>query len=292
VAAVSTVEAERAFRTCERITRSRARNFYFGIRLLPQDKRMALCAVYAMSRRIDDIGDGPGSPADRLAELDEVRSSLPEAHPGADDPLLSALGYARRRFELPMDAFEDLLDGVEMDVAGAVYGRFEDLEVYCRRVAGSIGRLSTAIFGPSRPERASALADELGVAMQLTNILRDVGEDLSMGRVYLPRADLERFGCAPEPLHAARADVDRLIRWEAGRAREWFARGLRVLPLLDARSAACVSAMAGIYRRILDRIELHPTAILERRVGLPAWEKAWVAVRSLAGPRSSVGVGG
>jgi phytoene synthase len=289
---MSTVEAGRAFRTCERITRSRAGNFYYGIRLLPQDKRMALCAVYAMSRRIDDIGDGPGSPADRLAALAEARESLTEALPGAEDPLLSALGHARRRFRLPMDAFEDLLAGVEMDVAGATYGRFEDLEVYCRRVAGSIGRLSTAIFEATRPERASVLADELGVAMQLTNILRDVREDLSMGRIYLPRADLERFGCAPEPLHAAPADVHRLIRWEAGRVRGWFARGLRLLPLLDVRSASCVSAMAGIYRRILDRIERDPTAILERRVGLPAWEKAWVAARSLAGPRSPVGVGG
>jgi phytoene synthase len=282
---VSQVGADLAFRTCARITRARAGNFYYGIRLLPPEKRLALCAVYAISRRIDDIGDEPAPTAEQLERLEAVRRSLDGIRADSSDPLVAALGYAAARFPLPPEALTDLLDGVEMDVRGTTYDRFEDLEVYCRRVAGSIGRLSVAIFGSTRPDRASVLADELGVALQLTNILRDVREDLSMGRLYLPRQDLERFGCGPEPLHAAPAAVDRLIRWEAGRAREWFDRGLRLLPLLDARSASCVSAMAGIYRRILDRIERHPTSILERRVGLPAWEKAWVAARSLAAAR-------
>ena len=290
MAAVSQTEAERAFRTCERITRSRAVNFYYGIRLLPHQKRLALCAVYAVSRRIDDIGDGPAPAADKVAMLEDVRTSLARVRPDDPDPLVAALGYAADRFPLPLDALSDLVDGVEMDVRGTSYARFEDLELYCRRVAGSIGRLSASIFGSARPERAAALADELGVAMQLTNILRDVREDLSMGRLYLPREDLERFDAWPEPVHAAPRSVDRLVRWEAGRAREWFARGLRLLPLLDARSASCVSAMAGIYRRILDRIERHPTSVLERRIGLPVWEKAWVAARSLAAPRPPAGV--
>ena len=140
-----------------------------------------------------------------------------------------------------------------------------------------------SIFGPSDPVRASGLADDLGVAMQLTNILRDVHEDGGRGRVYLPGEDLERFGCPPDPQAAPEDRLAALIRYEAARARDWFDRGLALLPLLDQRSAACVSAMAGIYRRILGRVAREPHVILERRISLPAWEKAWVAARSLTG---------
>jgi len=153
---------------------------------------------------------------------------------------------------------------------------------YCRRVAGSVGRLSLAVFGSEDGERAVPLADALGVALQLTNILRDVVEDRSFGRVYLPRQDAESVGCAPE-LTGPPAEVARLVAFECGRAGQWFAEGLQLLPLLDRRSRACVSAMAGIYRRLLDRIERDPIAVTQRRVCLPAWEKAVVAARSLAG---------
>ena len=150
------------------------------------------------------------------------------------------------------------------------------------RVAGSMGRLSVAVFGSSDRARASALADDLGVAMQLTNILRDVREDLERGRIYLPVEDRRRFDC--ENLAAAPApDVGRLIAFEVTRAREWFDRGLGLLALIDARSSACVKAMTGIYRRILERIAEDPASVMERRVSLPPWEKTWVAVRSLAG---------
>jgi phytoene synthase len=165
-------------------------------------------------------------------------------------------------------------------VRGESYETFEELVVYCRRVAGSIGRLSLAIFGTSDRERAELLADDLGVAMQLTNILRDVREDLDRGRVYLPREDLNRFGCAE--LHAApRSAFETLMAFEVARARQWFDRGLALLDLIDGRSGACVGAMTGIYRRILDRIERDPPTVLERRVSLPPWEKTWVAFRSL-----------
>jgi len=171
---------------------------------------------------------------------------------------------------------------VEMDVRGQSYETFEQLELYCRRVAGTIGRLCLAIFGSSDPPRAQALADDLGVAMQLTNILRDVREDSERGRVYLPAEDRRRFGS--EDLRAMGADqLANLIAFEVDRAREWFDRGLLLLELLDRRSTACVCAMTGIYRRILDRIAVQPEAVMERRISLPAWEKTWVAVRSLTG---------
>lgn len=270
---------EEAYRSCEALTRERAGNFYYGIRLLPGTKRRAMCAVYAFARRVDDIGDG-GDPADRkLALLTGVREEL-EARNGT--PMRIALADAERRFALPRDALADLIAGVEMDVRGERYATFDELVVYCRRVAGSIGRLCLAIFGSSDPATAVPLADDLGVAMQLTNILRDVREDLDRGRIYLPAEDRRRFGC--EDLAAAPpAQFERLVAFEVARAREWFDRGLGLLDLIDARSGSCVSAMSGIYRRILERIDRAPQAVLHRRVSLPPWEKGWVALSSLAG---------
>ena len=165
---------------------------------------------------------------------------------------------------------------------GASYETFEDLVVYCRHVAGSIGRLCLAIFGVEDRETAIPLADDLGVAMQLTNILRDVREDGERGRVYLPAEDLRRFG-VDDPATAPVAALAELIRFEAARNREWFARGLVLADLLDSRSSSCLLAMTGIYRGILERIERQPTEILERRISVPVWEKAWLAARSLAG---------
>jgi 15-cis-phytoene synthase len=282
-----------AFRHCEEVTRTRARNFYYGIRLLPRAKRRALCAVYAFARRVDDIGDGSLRSDERLRLLAEAWRGVEGSSPDSPDPILSALGYARERFALPMEAFGDLIDGVEMDAGGATYAAFADLEVYCRRVAGSIGRLSVGVFGASDPA-AMLLADDLGVAMQLTNILRDVREDLDRRRVYLPGEDLDRFGCGIDPAAAPVEAIRSLVRFEVGRARSWFSRGLPLLPLLDPRSASCVSAMTGIYRRILDRIERHPEQVVHGRVSIPPSEKAWVAARSLAeaAGKSLLGMGG
>jgi 15-cis-phytoene synthase len=275
------METREAYRTCERLTRKAAANFFYGIRLLPGEKRRAMSAVYAYARRVDDIGDG-SLPSDRkLAELRAVRAALIEGD--HDDAVMVALADARGRFPLPESALTDLLDGVEMDVTGARFESFDELVVYCRAVAGSIGRLCVGIFGASDMERAVPLADDLGVAMQITNVLRDVREDYARGRVYLPGEDLRRFGCS-EDLQASPPDASAaLIRFEAARGREWFARGLGLLPLVDARSRACIRAMTGIYRRILGQIERDPQQIMSRRVSLPAWEKAWVAARSLSG---------
>jgi 15-cis-phytoene synthase len=275
------METREAYRTCERLTRRAAANFYYGIRLLPPGKRRAMSAVYAYARRVDDIGDG-NLPADRkLAELRAMRTSL--AQGDSDDAVMVALKDARARFSLPEKAFTDLLDGVEMDVTGARFETFDELVVYSRAVAGSIGRLCLAIFGASDMSRAMPLADDLGVAMQITNVLRDVHEDYERGRVYLPAEDLRHFECAENLETSTPEACAALIRFEAGRGREWFERGLGLLPLIDARSRACVRAMTGIYRRILSQIERDPQQIMSRRVSLPAWEKAWVAARSLAG---------
>jgi phytoene synthase len=272
---------DEAYGSCEALTRAAAANFYYGIRLLPPEKRRAMCAVYAFARRVDDIGDGD-EPGDRKLELlATARADLTSTNGSL---MRVALADSEQRFGLPRDALTDLISGVEMDVHGYRYETFEELVVYCRRVAGSIGRLCLAIFGSSDAVTADRLADDLGVAMQLTNILRDVREDLDNGRVYLPAEDLRRFGC--EDLRRAPADgFARLISVEADRAREWFDRGLGLLDLLDGRSASCVAAMTGIYRRILDRIDRTPGVVLEHGVSLPPWEKTWVTLRSLAGAR-------
>jgi phytoene synthase len=283
------IEVEYAYRDCDRITREAAANFFYGIRLLPRAKRDAMSAVYAFARRIDDIGDGDLGTEAKLAALAAEHDNLAAVAHGAGivgDPVTVALAHARRRYDLPLDALELLIDGVELDVRDTRYESFDELVDYCRAVAGSIGRLCLAIFnGGADGNGAGRLADDLGVAMQLTNILRDVREDHGLGRVYLPAEDLRRFGCdalaGADPDHAAA-----LIRFEAARAREWFDRGLGLVDLLDSRSAACVLAMTGIYRSILDRIEREPDAVLRRRISLAGWEKAWVAARSLAGMRA------
>jgi phytoene synthase len=310
-----------AYKHCESITRAQAANFYYGIRLLPPRRRRAMCAVYAFARRVDDVGDGSLPRAEKLRRLDAEASALSALEASepqstfAADPVLAALADAHVRFALPPGALGELIEGVRMDVDGVTYERFDDLVLYCRRVAGAIGRVCLAIFDtrernlldepdPGRLE-AERLADDLGVALQLTNILRDIREDAENGRVYLPTEDLRRFGliAAGEEGKAAAALaalahgeggesewLHALMRFEAGRAQAWFHRGLALGSTLDRRSAACVLAMAGIYHRLLDRIEAHPEQALRERISLPAREKVWVAARSvLASDRRSFG---
>jgi 15-cis-phytoene synthase len=291
-----------AYRHCEEITWSQARNFSYGIRLLPPPKRRALSAVYAFARRIDDIGDG-SLPADqKLTALSQARAEVTAlaaetqspagTGPGHDDarqqdPVLIALADAGRRFPIPLAAFGELIDGCEADVRGTSYATFDDLHHYCRCVAGSIGRLSLGVFGTRDVATAAPLADALGVALQLTNILRDIREDYGTGRVYLPAEDFKRFGTELRPNGSGGpADDPKLVElvvFEADRARDWYARGLRLMPMLDRRSAACTGAMAGIYYRLLQSIAASPDAVLHRRVSLSAGQKATVAAKALAG---------
>jgi 15-cis-phytoene synthase len=325
------MDAHAAYRHCEEITWSQARNFSYGIRLLPPAKRQALAAVYAFARRIDDIGDGDLPKPAKLAALAGARASVtalatpahaparnggpssrdgsppggngspPEAGsppgvaPGpAGDLVLVALADAAGRFDIPLAAFGELIDGCEADVRGTTYRTFDDLLHYCRCVAGSIGRLSLGVFGTDDVATAAPLADSLGVALQLTNILRDIREDYLGGRVYLPAEDFERFGCSledaplpgrpvqPAPGDGANGDkLAALVEFEAQRASAWYTKGLALMPLLDWRSAASAGAMAGIYFRLLERIAATPRVVLERRMSLSTREKALVAGRSL-----------
>jgi phytoene synthase len=288
------VNADEAYAECERITWEQARNFAYGIRLLPLEKRRGLAAVYAYARRIDDIGDGDLPKAEKALRLEAAREQVfalvNKDNPDDADPVLVALADVGSRFDIRLEAFGELVDGCLADVNEATYETFDDLLYYCRCVAGSIGRLSLGIYGATRPERQNKMADDLGVALQITNILRDVREDYLNGRVYLPREDLAKFGCEielgnsePYTTHAQRARFASLVDFEAARAREWYGSGLRLLATIDRRSAACTGAMAGIYRRLLEKIASNPSAVLNGRMSLPAGEKALVAVQSLAG---------
>jgi 15-cis-phytoene synthase len=283
-----------AYQHCEQVTRTEARNFSYGIRLLPPAKRRALSAVYAFARRVDDIGDGTLPADEKLAALSDARAAIAGlegagAEAAGDDLVLVALADAARQLPIPLAAFGELIEGCEADVRGTRYATFGELEHYCRCVAGSIGRLSLGVFGSSSPKVAEPLADALGIALQLTNILRDIREDLGNGRVYLPAEDLQRFGADLRPgrdLDSLPGDhaLHDVMRFEAERAFAWYAKGLRLLPLLDRRSAASAGAMAGIYLRLLEQqIVADPAAALRQRQSLPGKAKAMVAVRALAG---------
>ena len=276
---------EDAYGQCEAITTAQARNFSYGIKLLPKPKRQAMSALYAMARRIDDIGDGDAPTADKLRALAEVRKALGDigaGTPDPSDPVAVALADTAHRYPIPMPALDEIIQGCEMDAEGTVYRTFEDMVGYCRRVAGSVGRLSLAVYGTESPDRAAPLADSLGVALQITNILRDIVEDhRDMGRVYLPVADRDRFE-VPDDLSGPVDNLVGLIAFEAAQAEEWYERGLKLLPLLDWRSRACTAAMAGIYRRLLLAIQRDPAAVLRGRMSLPGRTKAAVAARALA----------
>jgi phytoene synthase len=260
-----------------------------------------MCAAYAFARRVDDIADGTLSEEEKLNALEEAERSLAAltdpttAMAVSGDPVLVALIDARERFAFEPRTLVELVEGVRMDVRGASYEDFDQLVLYCRHVAGTIGRVCLSIFTDGAPlsETQTSLADDLGVAFQLTNILRDVREDAETGRVYLPAEDLRRFAVitagdeprAPAMLASiarASAGLVELVGFEAERAEQWFRRGIGVVELLDRRSGACVGAMAGIYRRVLERVAADPQRALRERVSLPAPEKAWVAARAMA----------
>jgi 15-cis-phytoene synthase len=273
--------SELAYEHCRRIARASGSSFYAGMRLLPPDRRAALFAVYALARQIDDIADGDLGDNQKLAALEHTRSELSRIGESVE-PVLVAVADAASRFPIPLQAFGDLIDGAEMDTHGATYETFAELERYCRCVAGSIGRLALGVFDCSDRVRGSVLADDLGVALQIGNVLRDVAEDVANGRVYLPRDDLERFGVVAVD-GRLEGSVDLLIAFEAQRGLEWLDRGLDLVPLLDRRSASAVLAMAGKYRVLLDRIAEEPSLVLNGRLSLRRWEKGLVLARSLAG---------
>jgi phytoene synthase len=286
----SSTELAAAYALCERIVGSQAKNFSYGIRLLPGPKRRALSAIYAFARRVDDIGDGDLPHEQKLAGLAETRRQAEHPERFPEDPVLVALADAARRYPIDLGAFGELVDGCELDQVGTAYQTWDELAVYCRDVAGSIGRLSLAVFNPpalhSDPKPTEELADKLGLALQLTNILRDVREDLQGGRVYLPQQTLDEHGCTLRLLPDGTLDPQEgrlaaVLRHEAKRAEALYGEGLALLPLLDWRSRGCCGALSGIYHALLGRIAADPQATFGARMSVPTSTKLAVAARAL-----------
>lgn len=275
---------EAAYAECSAIAKREAKNFYYGFIALPPEKRRAIYASYAFSRRVDDEADAATDPAARAAALAESRRALAAAYAGAaDGPVLRALGDAVRRFGIPQEYFDDLITGVEMDLTIDRYATFDDLYQYCYRVASVVGLICLEVFG-YRDSRARDYAVDLGIALQLTNILRDVQEDAERGRIYLPQEDLARFGVSETDVLAGRdsPELRTLLRFEAARAREYHARGRRLLPLLDVRSRTCAGTMQSLYIAILKRLAARDYDVFAGRISLSTPEKLALLGRSWA----------
>jgi 15-cis-phytoene synthase len=246
------VIAERAYAEVERITRARARNFAYGIMLLPRPKRQAIAAIYAFARRVDDVADDSAlAPEAKRRRLEELHAAIEE--PAGEDAMLVALADSRARYPIPSRALHDLIDGGLMDTARSRYASFDMLLDYCRHVAGAVGVACVAVYGADQPQRA----EQLGVALQLINIVRDVREDWGLGRVYLPQDELASFGVSEEDIEHGRVTPawQALMAYQSSRARSYLEDGLTLVELLDRRSAACVATFANLYRATLERIE-------------------------------------
>jgi phytoene synthase len=245
------MSVDAAYAEVQRVTRRRARNFAYGIMVLPREKRRAIAAIYAFARRVDDIADGDLPAEQKRVELVQLQVALQQA-PRAD-PMLVALRDARSRFPIPDAALHALVDGGLQDLEKARYATFDELRGYCKKVAGAVGLACVAVYGSDDVEHA----ETLGVALQLINIIRDVREDWRLGRVYIPQDELASFGVSEDDIAAGRV-TDRwraLMSFQAERGRAYLVDGLRLLPSLDSRSALCVATFAGLYRATLERIE-------------------------------------
>ena len=272
-----------AERYCQEMARREAKNFYWGFVSLPPDQRVAIYALYDFARQVDDEADTAGRPH-LEASLERHRTRARDCVLGRwSDPVTMVLTRAVQRYGIPESELLALIDGVQMDFTRTRYATWAELEGYCRLVASTIGRMCVRIFGFDDPA-ALERADELGIALQLTNILRDVKEDGELGRIYLPADELERFGVTAEGLLGGEPGPgwEALVAHEAARARHYFGSGLRVLELIPRRPAACVQTMAGIYQRLLRMIEREPRLPLRRRASLSAGAKLALVLRSWA----------
>jgi phytoene synthase len=263
-----------AYAEVVRITRSEARNFAWGIRLLPREKREAVSALYAFARRVDDIADDATLPAEeRRDRLNACLASL-EAPP-SDDPVHVALSDVIEVHGVRKHDLADLVRGGLMDVDRSRYATWEELCEYCRLVAGSVGVACAAVYDPREPEQARVLAGTLGLALQQINIMRDVPEDWRLGRVYLPQDELDRFGVTEEDIAAGRTGPAwrALMEHQGERADRLLAEGLGLLPLLDRRSRLGVRSFAGVYRGLLSQMRASGYDVFAHRPSLSGLAK-------------------
>jgi len=294
---------EISYQHCQRVARRRAKNFYYAFFALPREKREAMCALYAFFRYCDDLSDEASSVEAARQNLRRWRAVLEAAYAGAaaaarlpaDQPgaasanaMLPAFNDTVRRFQIPQEYFADLITGAEMDLDVKRYETFEELYRYCYRVASCVGLSVIHIFGFT-DEAAKQHAEQCGIAFQLTNILRDVHEDAQMGRIYLPREDLRRFGVPEADLLAGKpppAFVD-LMRFESQRAHDYYEQARPLIRMIHADSREALVALMEIYHGLLKKIEHTGFDVFRRRVSLPKWKKLFIALRSVLRSRSN-----
>jgi len=262
---------DEAYAEVQRVTRARAKNFAYGIMVLPREKRRAIAAIYAYAREVDDVADGDLPVEEKRRRLEALRVSLDGAPSGATS---IALDHARSRFGIPRDALSALVDGGLQDLEQTRYATFDDLRGYCEKVAGAVGVACIAVYGSDDQERALTL----GIALQLINIMRDVAEDETLGRVYLPQDELARFGVTELAMSVQWRE---LMAFQAQRARVHLEEGLHLLDSLDRRSALCVSTFAGLYRAQLDRMEANGFDVFGASCRLSTPAKLAVVARGL-----------
>ncbi len=281
-----------AYSVCRGITRANAKNFYYAFLVLPKRKREALCAVYAFMRRCDDIADDASlSLPERRQRLDNWLDALHRAQQGQpnDDAILMALTDVQRRYNIPAGLLDDLALGTAMDVAEPLseasippsesgltvqYATFEDLESYCYHVASVVGLVCIHVFGYRDPA-AESLAEQCGLAFQLTNIIRDVKEDAAMGRVYIPQEDLAQFGLTAADLLSTPdpARFRPLLELEASRAREFYQAGDELIPYISEDSQPALWVLVNVYRKLLDKIAQRQYDVFSGKVTLTVTEK-------------------
>lgn len=286
----SPLQLRAAYSVCRHIARSAAKNFYYGFLVLPAAKRDALSAVYAFMRKADDISDDPAVPVEqRRQKLDDWMGGLRRVVEGqkTDDPVLLALADSQKRYNIPLEWLEKLVQGTAMDVPAEdvngptlQYETFDQLYDYCYHVASVVGLVCIRIFG-YRDQAAEKLAERTGVAFQLTNIIRDVKEDTELGRVYIPREDLKRFGVDAHVLSngTAAAAMRPVLAFEAERAREYYRSAEELLPLIDEDSQPALWTLVEIYRRLLERIAQRNYDVFSQRVRLSTAEKVSVLAK-------------
>jgi phytoene synthase len=272
------MSVDAAYAEVQRVTRQRARNFAYGIMVLPREKRRAIAAIYAFARRVDDIADGDLPAEEKRAALVQLQVALQQSAT-RDDAMLLALADARGRYPIPDAALHALVDGGLQDLEQIRYASFDELHGYCKKVAGAVGLACVAVYGSDDIEHA----ESLGVALQLINIIRDVREDWQLGRVYIPQDELASFDVTEEDIAASHV-TDRwraLMTFQAERARTYLNDGLRLLDSLDSRSALCVSTFAGLYRVTLELIEEVGFDVFEGPPHLSAFTKMRVVGQGL-----------
>jgi 15-cis-phytoene synthase len=269
---------EQSYRHCRAVARRRAKNFYYSFLLLPRDQRDAMCAVYAFMRYCDDLSDEPGASQE---PLERWRTALDHALAGQYDghPTLPAFHDTVQRYRIPRQYFHDMIDGVSSDLQPRRIRTFDELYRYCYQVASVVGLATIHIFGFDSPD-ALPLAEKCGIAFQLTNILRDVREDLDRGRVYLPEQDLARFGVGVDDLKsgAHTPEFTQLMRFEAARARGYYGESRSLLGMVHRESRSSLWALMEIYSRLLAKIEASNYDVLSRRIALSTLEKSWIVL--------------